>query len=177
MSDVAMNSERKGERVFLQIIANLRAKGYSLNGVIIGDGTKRKEFEQLTKELKIDEYVEFTGLLSSSEEVMKKLANADIYVFPTVAEGLPRGVLEAMAIGLPVVTSPVGGIPEVINVNQLAEPNDVERYTLIVEELIKCPELMNRISRENFEKAQEYRNELLQKRRDEFYRKLLDLIR
>lgn len=175
LSDVAMNSERKGERVFLQVIYNLRRKGYNLHGVIIGDGSKRKAFEQLSRELGIDSYVEFTGMLGSAYEVMDKLKETDIFVFPTVAEGLPRGVLEAMAVGMPVVTSPVGGIPEIIRAEQLAKPYDVDRYTEIVEEMINNLDLMNKISYENFNKSLEFRNKVLEKRRNDFYFKLSNI--
>lgn len=176
MSDVAMNSERKGERVFLNTIAILRKKGYEIRGIIIGDGTKRHEFEQLAIDLGIGEYCEFTGLLSSSEEVMQTLQNADIYVFPTVAEGLPRGVLEAMAVGMPVVTSPVGGIPEVIQKDYLAMPTDVEKYAAIVEILISNTKLMNNVSQYNYTKSLEFRNAVLQEKRENFYSRLCGLV-
>ena len=60
------------------------------------------------KDLGIDDFVEFTGLLASASEVRQKLKDSDMYVFPTLAEGLPRGIIEAMAVGLPCISSPVG---------------------------------------------------------------------
>ena len=107
-----MNSERKGERTLLYILKNLLDKGYDISAIIVGDGRKKEEFINLAKFLEIRNKVEFTGLLASAEEVKKKLLEADIFVFPTKAEGLPRSILEAMALGMPVLTSPVGGIPE-----------------------------------------------------------------
>lgn len=175
LSDVAMNSDRKGEKTLFTVIKALRDEGLQVYGTVIGDGSKRLEYENLVKLMGIDKYVEFTGLLSSSDEVRKYLKKSDIFVFPTAAEGLPRGVLEAMAIGLPVVTSPVGGIPEVISKEYLAHHSDVESYVRIVKKLITNPCLMEQVSRDNIIIAQQFRNTILQKRRNEFYRKLAEL--
>ena len=49
-------------------------------------------------------------------------------MFPTQAEGLPRGILEAMAVGMPVLSTPVGGIPEIIEKDYLFSPFDAEAF-------------------------------------------------
>ena len=103
------------------------------------------------------------------------LIESDMYVFPTQAEGLPRGILEAMAVGLPVLSTPVGGIPEVVERKYLFNPNDVEGFANMICYLADNPEEMNNISHKNFNKALEYKNSILQQKRDIFYQKLIKL--
>lgn len=177
LTSVAMNSDRKGEKILIKTIQNVRKRGYEVSAVLIGDGTKRKEFENYADELGVGAYIKFTGMLSSSKEVRQWLLNSDLFMFPTQAEGLPRGILEAMAVGMPVLSTPVGGIPEVIESDLLFSPDDIEGFTNMVCELIDNPEEMNRISKINFEKSQMFSNELLQEKRDDFYSKLKDLAR
>lgn len=177
LTDVAMNSERKGERTLLYILKNLLDKGYDISAIIVGDGRKKEEFINLAKFLEIRNKVEFTGLLASAEEVKKKLLEADIFVFPTKAEGLPRSILEAMALGMPVLTSPVGGIPEIIDKEFLYDINDIEGYVNKICSFFEKPEILNEVSAKNFNKAYEFRNEVLQEKRNKFYKKLKNMIK
>lgn len=172
LSSVAMNSERKGEKVLIKTVKICRDKGYDVKAIIIGDGTLRTSFEQYSKELGVFEYVRFTGLLPSSDEVRKVMLEADMFVFPTQGEGLPRGILEAMAIGMPVLSTPVGGIPEVIESKYLFNPMDADAYADAVCRLLDNPDELTAMSEKNFKKSLEFRNELLQAKRNEFYKKL-----
>lgn len=175
LSSVAMNSERKGEKVFIKTVRICRDKGYDVRAIIIGDGTLRPSFEQYAKELGIYEYVRFTGLLPSSDEVRKVMLEADMFVFPTQGEGLPRGILEAMAIGMPVLSTSVGGIPEVIEGKYLFDPMDADAYADAVCRLLDNPDELTAMSEKNFKKSLEFRNTLLQVKRNEFYEKLRTL--
>lgn len=173
LSDVSMNSDRKGEPILLKAISKVRNKGYLVDAVIIGDGLKRVEFENLAQELGISSHVTFTGRLASSDEVREVLKKSDMFVFPTQAEGLPRGILEAMAIGLPVLSTPVGGIPEVLEEEFLFNPMDVDTLASKICWLYDNQEEMNKIAKLNYERAQNFKNSVLQKKRDDFYGKLL----
>ena len=175
LSSVAMNSERKGEKILIKTVRICRDKEYDVQAIIIGDGMLRPSFEQYAKELGVSEYVKFTGLLSSSDEVRKVMLKADMFVFPTQGEGLPRGILEAMAIGMPVLSTPVGGIPEVIESRYLFEPMDAVAFANAVCDLLNNPTELTVMSEKNFQKSLEFRNELLQERRNEFYKKLRDI--
>lgn len=172
LSSVAMNSERKGEKILIKTVKICRDKGYDVQAIIIGDGTMRPAFEQYAKDLGVSEYVRFTGLLSSSDEVREVMLKADIFVFPTQGEGLPRGILEAMAIGMPVLSTPMGGIPEVIDCKYLFDPMDANAFADAICRLINKPDELTSMSQKNFKKSLEFRNELLQAKRDEFYWKL-----
>ena len=170
-----MNSERKGERTLIRAIKKARSNGCDINAYIIGDGSKRNEFEAFAEEIGVSEFVTFTGLFSSPDKVREYLEKSDIFVFPTQAEGLPRGILEAMAVGLPVLSSPVGGIPEVIDRKYLFAPDDYNAFADKLIQLYSAPGELEKMSMDNFNKSLEYKNDILQKRRDDFYLKLCNL--
>lgn len=172
LTDVAMNSERKGEHTLIKIVKECNSKGYDISAFIIGDGLKRPAFEKMCEELGVKDKIIFTGLLSSSDAVRDIMKKADVFVFPTQGEGLPRAILEAMAIGMPVLSTPVGGIPEVIEKEYLFHSDDVKGFCKKIYHLIENIDEFNRVSSLNYNKALEFRNEILQVRRNEFYNNL-----
>ncbi len=171
----SINSESKGHRTVIKTVKKLRENNFNVEVVFIGDGTKRNDFECLAKDYGIEDYVRFTGLLPSPGDVRKVLLMGDIFVFPTKAEGLPRAVIEAMAVGLPCLSTPVNGIPELLSKNYLFDPMDVDGFTQKIMKLINNPNELNKMSEENIQKAKEYTNEKLSKRRKIFYQKLLNI--
>lgn len=80
---------------------------------ILGDGHYRSHLEQLTAELGLEDSVEFTGLIPNTE-VPTYLQNADIFLLPSLYEGLPLTLLESMACGLPIISTPVSIAPDII---------------------------------------------------------------
>ncbi len=78
---------------------------------LIGDGELRKSMEEYAKVLKIDESVQFLGLKA---DVHSFLSQADIFVLPSTYEGIPITIIEAMASGLPIVATAVGGVPNML---------------------------------------------------------------
>lgn len=85
------------------------------------------------------------------------LASSDVFLFPSTTEGFPISVAEAMAVGLPVVASPVGAIPEMIDVPDggfLVGANDVRGYVEALTQLRDDPDLRQRMGRYNRAKAQ-----------------------
>lgn len=85
--------------------------GARLRLVIVGDGPERQRLEQQIAGLDLGDQVR---LLGNREDVAALLAEWDLFVLSSVAEGMPNAVLEAMASGLPVVATRVGGVPEVV---------------------------------------------------------------
>ncbi len=112
----------KNHALLLRAFAQLQSK-QSLHLWLVGDGELRPAMEQLTQELGLAERVRFWGL---REDVADILNAADIFALPSQHEGNPMALMEAMAAGLPVVASRVGGIPELIAESEtgiLVEPN------------------------------------------------------
>lgn len=98
-----------------------------------------------------------------------------MFVFPTKAEGLPRAVIEAMAVGLPCISTPVNGIPELLDREFLLNPNDTEGFAEKISFLVDNPLIMEKCSLRNISKAYEYEQNVLQSRRNKFYTKLREL--
>ena len=152
-------SEAKGHREVIQTVASLREKGFDVSVCFVGDGPKVQEFKDLAKELGIEAYVEFAGKFASPDKVREYLLSSDVYLFPSESEGLPRGVIEAMACGLVCVASNVSGIPELLDEKNMKEPKDVEGYTNRLAELLSDPAEMEKESARNFKLSHNYSSE------------------
>jgi glycosyltransferase involved in cell wall biosynthesis len=81
--------------------------------VVVGDGPERLRLERRARELGVSDRVYFAGQ-RSKKEALGLMAACDLFVLNSVHEGLPHVVLEAMALGLPVVATAAGGTPEVV---------------------------------------------------------------
>ncbi len=79
--------------------------------LILGTGEKEKALKNLTKDLELEKEIIFLGHIFHNE-LPKYLAISDIFIRPSLSEGLGNSFLEAMAVGLPVIGTPVGGIPD-----------------------------------------------------------------
>jgi glycosyltransferase involved in cell wall biosynthesis len=93
----------------VRAVAELPARACEL--VVVGDGPDREELEAEIRDLGLDGDVR---LLGERSDVAELLAGADAFVLSSVSEGMPISVLEAMAAGLPVVATQVGGVPELV---------------------------------------------------------------
>jgi glycosyltransferase involved in cell wall biosynthesis len=97
--------------IFIRTIHLLNIQGYTCKGVIIGSGFLEKDLKLLAKKLSISELIEFRGFINPAALEMSKL---DALIMPSDHEGLPMSLIEAVALGVPVIAHNVGGIPEVI---------------------------------------------------------------
>jgi len=105
---------RKGQAVLLEAAAKLRADGATRDAVFLlaGEGSARTELEARAQALGLaDGTVRFLGFRA---DVPDLLADTDLLVLPSFEEGFPNTLLEGMALGLPVVSTPVDGIPELV---------------------------------------------------------------
>ena len=132
----------------------------------------RSEFQRMALSYEVADYIEFTGLLSGSQAIRQELLGADLLVFPTKGEGLPRTVIEAMAVGLPCLSTPVNGIPELLPAECLFSQQDDEAFAKKAWDILTNPSLYQKLSRQNLDKAASYEYDALAARRDMFYKKL-----
>jgi glycosyltransferase involved in cell wall biosynthesis len=88
-----------------------KLKAGSFQAVLVGDGPDRPALENELRRLGLSNVVELAG---ERDDVPELLAGADVFVLSSRSEGLPLSILEAMAVGLPVVASAVGGVPELV---------------------------------------------------------------
>jgi colanic acid/amylovoran biosynthesis glycosyltransferase len=131
----------KGQHILIESCAALGRKGVDFKLVLVGDGPDRKSLEKLVIKLGIEQFVTFTGALGQ-KEVQDRYREADIFVLPSFAEGVPVVLMEAMAMGLPVISTRITGIPELIDneVNGLlATPGDAAELSRLLTRLIDKP--------------------------------------
>jgi glycosyltransferase involved in cell wall biosynthesis len=106
-------SEQKGHLVLLSALAVLAREGVLFKMTIAGDGPLRPQLERSIRQLGLEERVELTGWLSNSQ-VRALIRSARALILPSFAEGLPVVLMEALALGHPVITTYVAGIPELV---------------------------------------------------------------
>lgn len=104
-------SPEKGHGILLDAVSKLAKAGVPLEVEFIGDGPFGEELRKLAIQLGLEKSVIFSGELLP-DEVARRLSDADIFCMASFAEGLPISIMEAMAVGVPVVTTWIGGIPE-----------------------------------------------------------------
>jgi glycosyltransferase involved in cell wall biosynthesis len=102
--------ERKGHRFLIEAIAGL--EGVEL--VIAGEGPERGSLEALVTSLGVSDRVEFAGVVGQ-DEALDLYHRADLFCLASLAEGLPTVLIEAMACGVPVVSTRIDGVPELIS--------------------------------------------------------------
>lgn len=127
---VAMLNPIKGIPYLLKALAMLRGKRGDFVLDIVGDGPGRPEYEEMVRRLELQEIVEFHGV-KTKQEIANFMREADLFVLPSEWENLPCVLIEAMASGLPIVATQVGGVPEMVDEGKgvLAPPKDVRRLS------------------------------------------------
>ena len=141
---VAALERRKGHAVLLDAFARLRTPARL---VIAGDGTEREPLHAQAEALGIAGDVEFTGAVGH-DRVAELVREADIFCLPTFAEGVPTVVQEAMAAELPVVTTAVFGIPELVEDGEdglLVPPARADHLADALTRLLEDPALRRRL--------------------------------
>lgn len=159
----------KAQDVLIDAIAACVREKANFKLILVGDGKHRAELETQAAKLGLKERIQFLGQLSAGDDVLEQLDRADLFVLPSHQEGLPRAMIEAMARGLPCIGSTVGGIPELLPSEDMVPPGDVAALANKICEVVTDPERMARMSVLNLEKAKNYKEEVLRKRRNNFY--------
>ena len=139
--------ERKGYQYLI-----LALKGLKVKLILIGDGNLNKELKSLAKKNKVN--VIFEGSKEHSE-IAKSLHRADIFVLPSLNEGMSNSILEAMAAGLPIITTNTGGSKELIRGNGYIISKDPKTMTKEIKEIIKIYEDNPEIREKHAKKSRE----------------------
>jgi len=136
---VANLRQEKAHEVLLAAAAQLAPRHPYLQFLIVGDGPRAAELRALATTLGIDAHVRFLG---HREDVPALLAQSDVYVLPSRSEAFPNGAIEAMASGLPVVASRVGGLLDLIDNGRtglLVTPDNPAALVDALESLLMSP--------------------------------------
>ena len=140
--------EQKGQSLLIEAAAQLVSEGRDLDLVLVGDGPMRPELEDLIARAGLRGSVRIAGWMSEAE-VLCEIVSARALVLPSFAEGLPVVIMEALAVGRPVISTRIAGIPELVRdgVNGwLVTPGSVEELTQAMREALDAvPELLDRL--------------------------------
>lgn len=139
---VARLSEQKGHFILLEAINNLVVEGFKLKLTLVGDGPLRPQIENLISSLNLHNHVEITGWLTGAE-VKQQISDSRAMVLASFAEGLPVVIMEALALGRPVVSTYVAGIPELLEnkiCGWLVPAGSVEDLTSAIREVLQASE-------------------------------------
>ena len=109
--------EQKNHKGMLEIFAKLKQSYPNICLQLVGDGELKSEMEAYAEELGIKDSVEFMGAKANVHEF---LSEADIFILPSIYEGMPITLIEAMGSGMPIVATAVGGVPDMLSHNESA---------------------------------------------------------
>ena len=106
-------TEQKGQLLLVEAAARLRGRGFDFELVVVGDGPLRSVLEKQIERLGLQRHVRLTGYLST-DDLRHELIASRALVLPSFAEGLPGVIFEAFALGRPVISTYIAGIPELV---------------------------------------------------------------
>lgn len=161
----AIDVAYKAQADVIKAIATLKKKGILFEYDIIGQGNPYM-LQNLIDKLKLNDLVHLKGSIPH-DQIFEVLKEIDIYIQPSLVEGLPRAVVEAMSVGCPVIGSDAGGIPELITPECLYPKGNIEALSDLLAKVNQ--EFLSRNAKLNFEKAGEYEKKTLDSKRKEFY--------
>ncbi|MGE4546117.1 MAG: glycosyltransferase [Pedobacter sp.] len=151
IGSVGRLSSEKGGRYLVEAFAKLVESGINARLVIVGDGPEKESITQLIKSVGIQEFVSCTGFV---KDVQRWFPALDLFILPSLTEGTPIALLEAMAAIVPVVATSVGGVPKVIEDGLngfLVPPGDSIALYKKIQFLIMNPDIKNRIGLQGHE--------------------------
>lgn len=166
MTSGSVGNKAKGQEFVIKAIPILNNYGFRINYLLAG-GDDPSYLKKLANKLHVEDQISFLGMLSTSE-VFEKLDVADIYIQPSLQEGLPRAVVEAMSRGCPVIGTKTGGIPELINKEFIVERKSKRGIAAAIIAMWNTKTILNEANY-NFSKSQQYKEELLSNKRNEYY--------
>lgn len=169
----SLEQRYKGLHILMEALTKIKMNNYKLD--VVGDGKYKNEYLDLAVKLGIKENIVFHGYVHDFNRLLKILDSSDIFILPSLTEGLPRAMIEAMARALPCIGTNVGGIPELLNKEDMVKPGDVTSLANKIIECTKDNERLNLMSKRNLARSMQYRYENIKEKRIEYFRTLSNL--
>ena len=145
--------------------------------LLVGDGPERANIELLCRELHLCDDVRFLGKQDAVEEL---LAVADVFLMPSESESFGLAALEAMACQVPIISSNIGGIPEINIHGKTGFLSDVGNYKEMAKNalyLLEDDEILNEFKQNAFSQAQRFKLENILPLYEDFYRKIIEKLK
>jgi len=143
-------TKRKGVEYLIKAIYMLKKENKKLNCLIVGDGPEKHNLMKLVSRYNLDDQVKFMGVVSDRRVLCELYNRSLFFVLPSVTEGLPQAMLEAMACEKAVCVTRTSGIPRVIKDGYngfLVEPGDAEKLKEVLCYMLDNPELCNKVGK------------------------------
>lgn len=166
-----LSTKAKGQQYVIKILKKL-SKKYDIRYQMVGSGDN-SYLKSVSIRYGVSDYVDFKGQLTH-EEVLSWLDSLDVYIQPSMQEGLPRALIEAMSRACPAVGSTTAGIPEILEPEYVFHRGKTKDLYRIIDKIL-ISNLKQRAVR-NFEKSKEFEFDKLQTRRSLFYKEYRDFI-
>ena len=161
----------KGQEYVMKAISNLKKYGYDLQYFLIGGGDNTR-LKKYAKKYNVEESVKFMGSFPH-DKIFNLLSGMDLYIQPSLQEGLPRAMIEAMSVGMPIIGSNAGGIPELIDKECIFKKKNVKEIVSMIKK-IDNNFLMTQ-SQKNYVNSKKFNKNNLDGKRKKFYKEGLNL--
>jgi N-acetyl-alpha-D-glucosaminyl L-malate synthase BshA len=148
----------KGVKYLIEAFAIIFKRNSEVKLLLIGDGPERKNLKNMVETHNLTLSVDFMGNVAN-QKIPEYLSISDIFVLPSLSEGFPSVILEAMASGLPIIATRVGGLPEIIKEGEngfLVDPKNSNQIADKAVLFLENSRLREKISGNNKEKSKEY---------------------
>ena len=170
IATIANNSVKyKGQHFVIMALAQLKKMGITKYHYHLIGGGNKKRLETLAKELNVAELVHFEGIVPHSQ-IFKKLDEMHIYIQPSLQEGLPRSVVEAMSRGLTCICANTAAMPEMIDSEYVVQRKSVKDIVDVLKNM--TVEKMIGQAKRNFDEARKYEEHVLEIKRNEFFERI-----
>jgi glycosyltransferase involved in cell wall biosynthesis len=131
---------------------------------LVGDGRLKADLERLAKSLGVSDLVAFHGFIADRTRLRAIIDEAHVMVHTSVTEGMPNVIIEAMARGLPCISTPVGGVPELLPAEWLTPVGDHLALSHKLIRLAQSPEVLEEMSARALDRSREFSSEMWQGR-------------
>lgn len=165
MTSAAVDVRYKGHEYVIKAIPKLKEHGINVTYYMVGGGDQTY-LRKIAEKCGALENVIFTGRLTL-DEVFEHLDKADIYIQPSLQEGLPRAMIEAMSRGCVCLGAKTAGIPELVDAECIFKRKSVSSIVKCILAIVKND--FTYYAKRNFEEAKKYKSDVLDERRNKYY--------
>lgn len=170
MTTAAVNVKYKGQQYVIKAIPLLNKMGIKVKYNIVGEGDSGY-LQRVANKYNVADQVCFVGQLPLNK-VFEYLDETDIYIQPSLQEGLPRSIIEAMSRGCPVIGANTAGIPELIAPKCVVKRKSVSNIVKTISQISNV-KIMEEFAKQNFLHSKEYVESVLNARRDNYFSSII----
>ena len=170
-----LKNKLKGVHIAIDACRILKDEGIDFTFHILGPGDPAP-YQLMVNEAGLQNHVTFDGIRESGTPVYEWLRDLDLYIQPSLQEGVPRAMIEAMAQSLPCIGTNVGGTSELLNERWIIKPGDAQALASTITTMLADPKMMRDEGLKNHARAMDYEHAKLQKIRNDFWGRVASMV-